>query len=135
MLNNSLKDTSLLILFDFNMIPYIFELKKDQENDEFYLYSESLHLDVKKIFLQPNCLMQLKDTEQVIHFGNQDELTKSTMISNIYIDPTIFETLVESDLLAYPMTFASMYHLPEESSCDYQKKKRLYMYSNEYPLV
>lgn len=135
MLNNSLKDTSLLILFDFNMIPYIFELKKDQENDEFYLYSESLHLDVKKIFLQPNCLMQLKDTEQVIHFGNQDELTKSTMISNIYIDPTIFETLVESDLLAYPMTFASMYHLPEESSCDYQKKKHLYMYSNEYPLV
>ena len=66
MLNNSLKDTSLLILFDFNMVPYIFELKRDQDNEEFYLYSESLHLDVKKIFLQPDCLLQLKDTFQVV---------------------------------------------------------------------
>ncbi len=135
MLNNSLKGTSTLILFDFNIIPYMFELKKDLDNDEFYLHSESLQLDVKKIFLQPDCLMQLKDTEEVIHFGNCDSLTNSTMVSSIYIDPTIFSILIEKDLLAYPIAYASMYHLPEESAHDYQKRKRLYMCQEKYPLV
>lgn len=119
MLDETLSGTNMLVVDTFDYNSHLFQLVFD--NNKYYLKSEYDPRLITKLIIKPNLWVFFKDggyEEGTTLLKPVDLNKKKVLAMNFSIDPSIFELLVNNDIISYSKAMADLYNLPVAYSRD-----------------
>ena len=119
MLDETLSGSNMIVVDTFDYNSHLFQLVFD--DDKYYLKSEYSPRYISKLIIKPNLWVFFKDggyEEGVKLLKPVDLNRKKVLAMNFNIDPTIFNILVENNIISYSTAMADLYNLPVSYSRD-----------------
>lgn len=130
MLDEELRGSNMMLAESFDCNCHEIRLVEDDNNP--YFMVENFDKPIRKLVLKPNFIAVLSDgnnikgTNILKPLSNSQESKKCVLLRNIYIDPSMFSTLINKGMLSYSKSMAYFYDLPIECARDNKFNKTDY---------
>lgn len=119
MLDESLRGTNAIVIETFDNNCHVFHLVNN--NDQYYLQYDNDNRIITKLVIKPDIWIFYKDGGYDHGVNMLQPIIKSerkVLAMNFYIDPDIFNILIDSNLISYSKAMADLYELPVSYSRD-----------------
>lgn len=119
MLDENLKGSKALVVETFDNNCHVFNLVNI--NEQYYLQYDNDNRIITKLVIKPDLWVFYKDGGYDHGMNLLKPIMKSerkVLAINFYIDPDIFNILIDSNLISYSKAMADLYQLPVSYSRD-----------------